>query len=659
MKKTISILLTTIVVCSLWSIVYSLAFAQENEEKVVELGQIFITPYRIEEYSQATAASTNIISSEELETKDTYLIKDGLRDIQGVDVVQAGNLGGPTSVFIRGAERRHTQVLIDGIRVSDVISPDGSFDLSHITADNIDRIEIVRGAQSALYGSDAIGGVINTITRKGVGKPGASVSFEGGSFYTYREKFDLQGQYDMLHFSLGLSRLDSRGYSRAKEKDNNKEKDGYENSSLSARVDADVMDNLTIGAIARLFKTKYEYDDSGGPGADDPNLKGKDYFTFLDSYIQHRLFDILSNKVSFAFTSTKRRDRDENDSSNAFDYMRAWYQGRTYTLDWQSNLDIIEKDTVLFGITHQNEKGQSYYNHVLWGTSDFPKRTNRTTGYYIENRFTPVEQIALTQGFRIEDHQRFGTHNTYKLDGAYTLPTDTKIFGSYATGFKAPTLYQNYLPTTTFSFWGLSFITSGNPELRPEKSKSYDIGIEQVLFNKKLKFGGTYFHNLFKDLIVFTTTQTAPTVFLSTYSNTQKAVSKGFELYASCNMLEKLTLSANYTRTRTRDKSTAQHLLRRPTNKFNVNIDFRPVDKLDLNFDINYVGSRYDNTFTANPYVTKLKPYTKVDFAFYYDPIANLRLFGRVENLFNEKYEEIWGYQTPKFSAYGGVKLSY
>lgn len=643
MKGLISILLSL-------TLFVSFPFSLFAQEKEVTLGKVVVTATRVETPMEEIASSVTVISSEEIERKQKTHVMEILRGIPGLDVVRTGGAGKNTSVFIRGANSEHTLVMIDGVEVNDPISPGRSYDFAHLTVDNIERIEVIRGPQSTLYGSDAIGGVVNIITKKGEGKPKFFLSAEGGSFTTFREATGISGGNKWVNYSFALSRFDTEGISTASKKDGNYERDGYENTSLSAKLGFKPMDNLGIDFILHYMDAKTELDNFAGVGGDDPNYVQKSNQFLFKTQVGLSLFDqVWSQKLGLALNDHNRDIKNKKDSQHPFDYEKGRYDGQLLKFDWQHHLQLHKTNALTFGLEYEREEGKSkYYWESLWGPgqSIFPKKTANIKGYYIQDEIKLWDRLFATLGIRIDDHSRFGSETTYRVAPAYLIKeTDTKIKGTFGTGFKAPTLYQLFAPAT---LWG----PIGNKDLKPEKSKGWDFGVEQNFFKNRVTLGATYFRNDFKDLIQFDWGQG--------YINIAKAKTEGVELFASAKPIDDLTLRINYTYTDTEDKTTGEALIRRPKNKIGFDINYHFLNNGNVNLGVVYVGKRDDLDFSTSPSRrVKLDQYTLVNLAVSYDITKNFQLFGRVENLLDKEYEEAKGFGTPGLSFFGGMKLSF
>ena len=614
---------------------------------VFDLGNIVITPTRTAQNVDSVGSPVSVFTKEELEVRGISTVGDALRKDYSVDVAHAGPFGGSTSIFLRGANSGHTRVMVDGVRVFDPMAPNGAFDLTHFNMDNVRQIEVVKGPHSSLYGSDAMGGVVNVISKRGHGKPEVSAYGETGSFQTYKSGVDFSGQADRLRFALGGSYWTTRGISSAARKLGNYETDPYENQSYSTRLDYELSDQLSVGYIGRSTYADYEYDDSFAPLYDD-NRRAWTRQTLSSAVVDYNPLENFGQKLQISRTGNYRRDFDENDPAHLLDYLRDWYYGETEQVDWTASYRLFEVNTLVAGVNYLKEKGMSYYySSDSFGPSEavFPKRYAETMGYFMEYRLNVNDRLASTLSYRIEDHSEFGTNGTYRADAVYRVNTlDTKLRGSYGTGFKAPTLYQLYAPSD-------AYFLGGNTLLKPEESETYEFGIEQPFLSDKLSCGITYFHNNFKNLIdaVYN-----PSTFITDkYKNVSRAESYGFEVPFKYLYSNKLQATGNYTWLHTEDKNTHEELLRRAQHKFNADFNFMPFEKTNLNVDCSYVGHRVDSGGRL------LKSYFKTDLKLSYDVNPHYNVYLKVENLLDKHYEELTNYGTPGISAYAGVKARF
>ena len=602
------------------------------------LEPVIVTATRVEIPLGEVGSSVTLITREEIESQQAVHLLDVLRSVPGLDVARSGGLGQQASVFLRGANSAHTLVLVDGIEVNDPSDSGRSFDFAALPAENIDRIEIVRGSGSALYGSDAMGGVINIITRKGSGKPQFSLSAEGGSFKTHQEKFSVSGGTERVNYSVSGSSHISDGISAASKESGNSERDGYDRKSLSARLGLTPTDTLDIDFFYRYLDAEADLDNFGGPNGDDPNYTSDSRSTSFRAQAHLSLFDSFwEQTLGFSLTDNDRSYKNDTDVDHPLDSLRSQYDGQMSKVDWQHNLNLSQSNMLTIGAEYEEETTKSrYFSTSLWGdyVDEFSEKSAHTVGYYLQDQIWLGDNFVATGGLRIDDNSRFGTHDTYRVTASYSVPsTGTRFKATYGTGFKAPSLFQ-------------LFSSYGDIDLDPETSKGWDAGVEQSLWDERILLDATYFENDFKDLIDYD-------LVTSSFQNIGKAQTSGLELNLSIRPVDELTVSAGYTYTKTENLVTGEELLRRPRNKYNLNLNYRFLQRGDVNLNAIYVGKRTD--FGNVP----LAAYTVVNMAASYNVTENLRLTGRIENLFNADYEEVSGYGTPGIAGYLGMSLNF
>lgn len=621
-----------------------LSTAKEEPQGVTPLEEVVVTATRLETPTRQIGSSITVVTGEEIEQKQKVSVLEVLRSVPALDVVQSGGPGNQTSVFIRGAKSEHTLVLLDGVEMNDPSSTSRGFNFANLTTENIERIEIIRGPQSTLYGSDAIGGVINIITKKGKGKPSGFVSAEGGSFNTFIEKAGVSGAGKRINYSLGVSRWDTDGISAAGEEYGNEEEDGYANTSVSARLGIIPTEIFDLDSVVRFINSETDLDNSGGIGGDDPNYTQEWEQLFFRTQGRLYLLDGLwEQKLGFSLTHHDSELRNDTDADHPHDLMLGSYEGQMVKFDWQHNLYLHETNTLTLGAETEEEKMESdYYSESLFGlyTSTFEEKSVRTNGFYLQDQLTFRDSWFTTLGARVDDHEEYGTETTYRITSAYlTRTTGTRFKGSYGTGFKAPTLFQLYSPQY------------GNQDLDPEESTGWDIGVEQSLFDNTLTLGATYFSNQFEDLI---------DIDYSTfrYFNIEEAESDGVEVFAQLRPNQDLSVRINYTYTDTEDRTTDEELLRRPQDKLGLDVNYRFLERGNVNVGLVYVGHR-DDIDPVSYSRTEMDAYTLVNLAALYQVSENITIFGRIENLFDEDYEEVLGYGTPDRSGFAGIKLTF
>lgn len=625
---------------------------QNQQEEETKTGpkrlkyHIVVTATRTEQPKLELGSSTTLIPFEDLKRAGKETVAEALDAVPGLDVVQNGGAGKTADVFIRGANSEHTLVMVDGVEVNDPMSPGRTFDLAHLSLDNIDRIEIVRGPQSTLYGSDAMGGVINIITKKGAGKPGFFISTEAGSYGTFRESAGVSGENKNVNYSLEASRFDTKGFSSSGEKYGNTEKDGYGNTTLGGRLGFKATETLEFNLIGRYVDAKNEVDNFEGEGGDDPNYVIDSQQLILAANARLSLLKgKWEQRLGVSYNHIRRGLNNPTDELHPYDSSQGEYKGQLFKMDWQHNIYLHPTNTITAGIEYEREQGESRYIYEsMWGPGQslFPGESARTTGIYLQDSIKIQDTFFMTMGFRFDDHSRFGNKTTYRIAPAVVLKSGTKLKATYGTGFKAPSLYQLYAPATA---WG----PVGNQNLEPEISKGWDVGIEQYLFQDRLTLSFTYFRNDFENLILYD--------FIQGYINISEAETKGYEIYMSARPVNALTIRGSYTYTRATDKENDEQLLRRPKHKANLIFNLKLFKKANANLSIIHVGKRFD--LFPYPTRTEADAFTLFNLAASYQVTKNIEIFGRIDNLFDTEYELVLGYGTAGRSAYIGIKATY
>lgn len=642
-KRSLSLVLVSIF------LPFTLLAFQEETKKTDLRHHIVVTATRIETPAKEIATSVTVITRQELEnTKKTTLV-EALQEVLGISILQSGPVGSSASLMLRGANSEHTLVMIDGVEVNDPITPARTYDLAHIRVESIERVEILRGPQSTLYGSDAMAGVVHIITQKGQGKPRLHLSSMGGSYGTFSGTAGLTGSMDKLQFSLQASSLTSQGFSAANAfLEGNTEADGYKNLSLSARIGYKVSDRIDLDFSSRLIDTTTDIDNYGGPFGDDPN-NIQTYDSLYIKGLARGLF--LKNRWeqtwAFSTVHSSRETENPTDERHPSDSDRSRFKSDLTKLDWQNNLFLNDSNTLTFGAEYQQERGESGYDSVsMYGesTNFFPLKKNQNTGFYAQEQLRLEGKFFITAGIRLDSHSQSGLFATYRVAPAFLIKkTRTKLKATYGTGFKSPSLYQLYAPGNS---WG----PIGNPALKPEESTSWDAGIEQELWGEKIIMGGTYFSSRFENLIEFDYTKG--------YINVARASSAGIEFFIDIKPSDELSVSASYSHIETKDKNTGQALLRRPKNKLTVAVDLRVLSKGHFFLSLIHTGSRDDQEWID--WIStrvQMAPFTLLNATGSWDLHPHIQLFLRFDNILDQSYELIKGYGTPGFSVYGGFKI--
>ena len=607
-------------------------FAQEEE--AVELEEVAVTATRVPTPEEEVGSSVTVITEDEIKAKGYTTVKEVFKGALGLDVVSTGGPGAGTSVFLRGANSYHTLVLIDGMEMGDPSLMQRQYDFANLTVDNIERIEIVRGPQSVLYGADAMGGVINIITKRWDKKPTLSLGAEGGSYSTARQFAGIGASNDWASFSFAFSHIRTDGFSAADaDLPGNTEDDGWENFTASSRLEIAPSDWLDMGVSFRLHDGRTDLDGGGGPYQDVEDYHVNKQEVFVRPHIKVTAFDGLWEQIlAYGFTDHSRAYIDDpwGDSD---------YDGEKHEISWQHNLYLHKTNTLTLGFEYEKEAMESI---SPWSRMD---ESAYTCSLFAQDQIKLFDISFTTVGVRWDKHKEFGDHTTFRVTQAFVFDKiGTKIKGSVGTGFRAPSLYELYAPP----FWGMPV---GNPNLDPEESLGWDVGVEQSLFDERITLGLTYFRNEFDDLIDYISGRG--------YVNIEDAETWGFEAFIEVVPFKDLSARIKYTYTDTEDDQ-GERLLRRPLHKAGFNLCYRFLDERGTaNLDLLFVGERDDMDFSVWPARrVELDDYVVVNLSGSFKVHKYVEVFARIENLFDEDYEEAFGYGTPGISAYGGVKLS-
>ncbi|MDA0261643.1 MAG: TonB-dependent receptor [Proteobacteria bacterium] len=617
---------------SLSSLMPERATAQ-NAGQADALPELVVTATRVPTSPEQVGSSITVITADELEEKQTTFVADALRRVPGLSVSRTGGVGNLTQVRIRGSEGNHTLVLIDGVEVND-LGFNSVFDFGNLLTDSIERIEILRGPQSTLWGGDAVGGVINIITKKGKGRPSVTAFVEGGSFQTGRGAATLSGSGGPWTYSLTGSHLQTHGISHANENNANRETDGYENDSLLASIGVQALDNLMIDVFTRYRNSTVETDPQtfntvtflsnppadGNTRSDGRERQGavKATADFLDGR--------LETIVSLQYADTDTASRNLTFGSPTFITNAA----RT-KLEAQGNIHFNPANTLVLGTETEEEEIRS---------TTQTKTDVEIQAAYAQYLLSPLDNLDLSAGIRRDDHQSFGKEDTYRLTASYLFERSaTRFKSSYGTGFKAPQLGE------LFGFFG-------NPALQPETNEAWDAGIVQDLWGGRIRGELTYFDNQIENLIIFTG---------GVLRNAGESDINGIETSLAVAATPELDITATYTWTNSRNKATGLELVRWPRHVTSIDTVWRFAPGWKTTLAATYTGEQDDLDF-SRPAATRqvtLKAFTKVDTTLAYRISERYEVYGRIENLLDEDYEENVDYGVAGLSGYLGIRARF
>ncbi len=622
---------------------------QADSTKIYKMSEIVVTATKTKILEIEAASSISVIDSADIANKGNSTVYGLLQDQYGLSFTQQGAPGSLTNIYMRGGDPGSTLILIDGVDVNMPNDPENTFDFADLPLDNVKRIEILRGPQSTLYGSNAMAGVINIITQQGFGKPKFFLTTEGGSYNSFRGLAGLSGSLNAFNYSITASKFYTAGFSSASSKYGNTEKDGTSNFNISSRFGYQFTKDFDLNFYLRFTNANTALDQHGGELGDDPTyvyhlqqpsfrIEGK--LNLLGGFWNQTAgISYFRNVREYSFDSTLN-----NPASSS-----SIYDGNRLQFDWQNNFELSKSNTLTFGIESATENAVSnyFYNSTTYGSfgSIFPNKNENTTGVYLQDLTNVENRFFFSAGIRWDRHNRFGSIVTYRVAPAYFIwAIGTKFKATIGTGFKSPSLFYLFDPAY------------GNPNLQPEKSFGWDAGIEQYLVSTELTAGINYFSNNYTNLFGFD--NNFRTI------NINKAVTNGIEVYLRSNPLGNFSLRLNYTYTNSKDESpnsteSGLPLLRRPKDKVGLDLNYSFLEKLNLNADIIYVGKRDDENFNVYPVQRITLPdYTVVNIAATYQLSNLIKIFGRVDNLFNKYYEQVYGYATPGLSGYFGINFN-
>jgi vitamin B12 transporter len=568
---------------------------------------------------------------------------------------------------MRGGTPEQTLVLIDGAIVNSATI--GSYDFANLTTDNIERIEILRGNQSMLWGSDAMGGVINITTKRGRDTPNVSGFSEYGSFNTIREGANVTGKKGPVDFSGSISRWDTASFSAINYRRGASERDGYHNWQGSVRLGADLPKDGRLEFDFRWMKGIANFDGfafNSTTFQSDPAdvLGGKSQSTqyvFTGNYSQP-ITDWWSQKLTMSRATdnlvsnngTVSRDLVTGVTGVPFQDI-SQIQTTSNRIEWQHNVQVVKPLLLAAGYQFREQQGENF--DLLNAVTTVPNKIVSSNAGFADAQLNLWDRVFGTAGIRQDEYNVFGGATTYRVTGGYLhKETATKLRGSYGTGFRAPTINQLFFPGF------------GNPHLQPEKSKGFDVAVDQSLLNDRVLLSLGYFWTRYNNLIL--SVQDAAVCGVdSVFGTNFCAVNAGqarvqgiegsakFKLVRDQPWIKSLDLQFQYTYTETNDLTNGQdtRLPKWPLNQWSTILSYQPFEALRANLEGRYMGQRYNNTGNTQ----SIGSFYVWNFSATYDINKSFQLYTRVQNIFNEKYEEVLYFGTPIRSIFAGVRMNF
>jgi len=647
-------------------VAYSAEPAETESVPVIQASELIVSATKTPLPVSHVTSAVEVINGEQMQERKLKTVAEALRWAQGLSVNQSGGPGTSVDVRMRGGTPEQTLVLIDGAIMNSATI--GIYDFANLTTDNIERIEVLRGSQSMLWGSDAMGGVINITTKRGRDKPNISGFVEYGSFDTIREGASVAGKKGSVDFSGSISRWDTASFSAINYRRGASERDGFHNWQGSVRLGADLpkdgrlefdfrwMNGITNFDGFAFNPTTFQSDPADVLGAKSQSTQ----YVFAGNHMQP-----ITNWWSQKLTMSRATD---NLVSQAGTVERNLITGATgpvgfpfYSqiqttsnrIEWQHNVQVAEALLLTAGYQFREQVGQS--TDFLDSTMSISTKNISSNAVFGDGKLNLWDRLFGTAGIRQDEYNVFGSATTYRVTGGYLhQETGTKLRGSYGTGFRAPTINQLFFPGF------------GNPNLQPEKSQGFDVAVDQTLFNDRVTLSLGYFWTRYRNLILSVfdpTVCTAPGSFGFCAQNAGEARARGveasgkFRLVRDQPWIKSLDIQFQYTYTLTNNLTDGQdtRLPKWPLNQWSTIISYQPIEGLRANLEGRFVGQRYNNVDNTG----SIDSFYVWNLSGSYDVSKRIQVYGRVDNLFNEKYEEVLYFGTPIRSVFGGIRMNF
>ena len=618
-----------------------------------QLADVIVTANRSAQAADRVGQSVTVLTTEAITASQAVSVADLLVQTPGVSLSRNGGVGATTALRIRGAESDQTVVVIDGVKLNDPSSTGGGFNFGSLLVGDIARIEVLRGAQSTLWGSQAIGGVVNIVTAQPTAPFSATLDAEAGSRGTQYLRGGIGGARERLIWRLAASHFETDGFSTAAV---GTEDDGYENTGLSGRADIRLTENVSIDLRAVYSDGTVDMDGflSVPPySLADTRDYGRTKELVGYAGLNFDLFDDrLSNRIGYGYTRT---ERDNFNPDQAVTTVTFDAEGTNERYEYQGVFDIREGWTATFGAEHEDSEFSTASPSAF--DPDPTPSTNKVgiDGVYLQVQGEVIDGLTLTGGVRRDEHDTFGGKTLGQAAAAWSLNGgNTVLRASFGQGFKAPSLYQLYSEY-------------GNLALQPEEADGWDAGVEQWLFDRRVSLSATYFNRETTNQIDYVSCGSPSTDPLCTvdgaprfgyYNNTARTSADGVELAAAA-WLGAFSVSANYTFTDTENETPGANfgrdLARRPEETANLSASYVWPFGLTTGVAVRYAGDSFDSASNA----FTLKGYTLVDLRVSYPIDDNLEVYGRVENVDDETYQTTRNYGSAGRGTFVGVRARF
>ena len=630
-------------------------YAQAQQDSTTKtLDEVLITANKFQQKQSETGKVVDIVTQDQLQKSAGKSIGEVLNQQPGLNINGAdNNLGTNQTVFTRGASAANTLILLDGMPLYDASGISNEFDLNNFSLDNIERIEILKGSQSTLYGSDAVASVINIISKKGEKKPfNIHIDLSAGSYNTFKENISLSGTNGKGEsYFISYDRIDSRGFSSAYDSTgkNNFDKDGFMQDVFQLNYSFKPFKKTSVRLFGKYNNNHADID--AGAFSDD-----KDYTYHNDNTIAGAAIDYGLNKGSIKLQYNhniyNRNFIDDSADVGGFSaYQRGRYNGSSDFAEVYANFNLDKHVELLAGADYRQSKTDQLY--VFSPDYGFPAlpisgdsaKTNQVSGY-ASLYFKSARGLNLDAGSRWNHHNIYGNNFTYSINPFYVIGDHYKIYANVSSGYRVPSLYQLYSEY-------------GNKKLKPEVTTSYEAGVQY--YSKKITARATGFIRDGKDVFLF---YLDPVTFAGNYINGDKQHDYGVETDATINFTPQVSLSANYTyvdgkittENLTGKDTTFFNLYKRPKNILNLSINYSVTKNMYLSTHLKTVSKAFEPQYMAASY--KLNAYYTLDFYGHFKFNNKFTIFADLQNITGQKYFVTRGFTTKGFNVNGGLQIN-
>ena len=605
-----------------------------QERPAANLDEVVVTASRSPKKISEIGKVTQVITAETLAKSQGRTLAEVLNNVAGLTIGGNGNNPGDIkSVYLRGASAANTLILINGIPVNDASGISGEYNIAAIAIDQVERVEILKGGNSTLYGSDAVAGVINIITKKGAGKLMANLLATGGSYDTYKQMLGLNGMIGTTSISLNASNLDSKSFSTAApgKGETNFDKDDFHQKSVSLNIGQQLTSRFLLNGNFQANNNQAGLDNGAFTDA-------KDYTSSKSAFLAGLGGKLSMNKGSLNFNISQNNVRNHFDNKGSITNNGGNITHAESNLNYAFNniIDIASGVSYRFSQTEQRNR----FSPPLFADNNLK---SLFTSIFIRSNTGFQAEV----GGRVNDHSQYGSNFTYTLNPSYLIADRYKIFVNVSSAYRVPSLYQ-------------LFSQFGNLNLQPETSVTYEAGFD-LNFTAKLNLSLAYFKRDIDNVIDFGQVRTG--VFGYINQNNQK--DNGFEIELGFKPSSSINLNAFYAYVDgevTTPASTTFNLFRRPKNSVGVNAGYDINEQFSFNLIYKFTDMREDRYFdnsTFKSITAVMDSYNMVDLYAQYKPAGRLTLFTDVKNILDEQYVDFSGYTTKGLNFNAGFILDF